>query len=158
MSAPHLHVPADCPMCAAPVGTPIWSNQLLRIARADEKGFPAFYRVIWNQHVTEFSDLSAPERMYCTEALTVVERALRKHVMPAKINLASLGNIVPHLHWHVIARFRDDSHFPGSVWAAPVRSRSLDGEAEVIAKLPKLERQIKADMRALAVPEGLVAA
>lgn len=153
MSAPHLHVPANCIMCATEVGALVWQNKLLRIARADEKGFPAFYRVIWVAHVTEFSDLSAHERSYCTEALTVVERALRQHVAPSKINLASLGNMVPHLHWHVIARFKDDSHFPASVWAAPVRSRSLAFEAELITKLPALEQQIQAEMQALKAPK-----
>ena len=44
------------------------------------------------------------------------EGALRELMQPVKINLASLGNKVAHLHWHVIARFADDKHFPGSVW------------------------------------------
>ena len=47
-----------------------------------------------------------------------VERALRDTLRPEKINLASLGNQVPHLHWHVIPRFADDAHFPDPVWAA----------------------------------------
>ncbi|MET0207803.1 MAG: HIT domain-containing protein, partial [Burkholderiaceae bacterium] len=46
---------------------------------------------------------------------------------PAKINLAALGNMVPHLHWHVIARFDWDSHFPNPVWGE--RKRSVDGGA-----------------------------
>jgi diadenosine tetraphosphate (Ap4A) HIT family hydrolase len=46
-----------------------------------------------------------------------VERALRNELQPDKINLASLGNMVPHLHWHVIARFSDDAHFPSPIWA-----------------------------------------
>ncbi len=43
---------------------------------------------------------------------------------PAKINLASLGNVVPHLHWHVVARFEWDSHFPQPIWASAQRSVS----------------------------------
>ena len=45
-----------------------------------------------------------------------VEQALRQHLQRTKINLAALGNLVPHLHWHVIARFDWDSHFPAPVW------------------------------------------
>lgn len=45
------------------------------------------------------------------------EQALRELMLPSKINLASLGNMVAHVHWHVIARFADDKHFPGSVWS-----------------------------------------
>jgi diadenosine tetraphosphate (Ap4A) HIT family hydrolase len=47
-----------------------------------------------------------------------VERGLRIFLAPDKINLASLGNAVPHLHWHVIPRYRDDSHFPEAIWGA----------------------------------------
>jgi len=60
------------------------------------------------------------------------EQALRELMQPAKINLASLGNMVAHLHWHVIARFTDDKHFPGSVWGEPRRAgrpRPLDRDA-----------------------------
>jgi diadenosine tetraphosphate (Ap4A) HIT family hydrolase len=45
-----------------------------------------------------------------------VEAALREIMAPDKINLASLGNVVPHLHWHVIPRYRDDKHFPEPIW------------------------------------------
>jgi len=41
--------------------------------------------------------------------------------MPHKVNLASLGNVVPHVHWHVIPRFLDDRHYPDPVWTAPRR-------------------------------------
>ena len=51
----------------------------------------------------------------------MVERTLRDVLEPTKINLAALGNVVPHLHWHVIARFDWDSHFPAPVWAQALR-------------------------------------
>ena len=47
--------------------------------------------------------------------------------------------MVAHLHWHVIARFADDSHFPGSVWAAAQRERDALREAQVAARLPAAE-------------------
>ena len=52
-----------------------------------------------------------------------VEAAVREIVQPDKINLASLGNVVPHLHWHVIPRWQDDVNFPDVIWAAPRRER-----------------------------------
>ena len=55
------------------------------------------------------------------DAVYATESALRELLSPDKINLASLGNAVPHLHWHVIPRWRDDRHFPKSIWAAPER-------------------------------------
>jgi diadenosine tetraphosphate (Ap4A) HIT family hydrolase len=55
------------------------------------------------------------------DAVTEIERVLRSLLAPTKVNLAALGNVVPHLHWHVIARFSDDSHFPAPIWAAARR-------------------------------------
>jgi diadenosine tetraphosphate (Ap4A) HIT family hydrolase len=45
-----------------------------------------------------------------------VESALRARLTPTKMNLAALGNATPHLHWHVVPRFADDTHFPQPVW------------------------------------------
>lgn len=93
-----------------------------RLVRAlDQPDFPLTYRVIWRAHVAEFSDLSAMERQECMEAVALVERSMRDYLAPAKINLAALGNMVPHLHWHIIARFMWDSRFPAPVWAAAQR-------------------------------------
>ena len=107
-----------CPLCDADGGLLVFRNESLRIIQASEAGFPAFYRVVWNRHVAEFSDLSAAERQICMHAVVKVEQVLRSELQPAKINLAALGNMVPHLHWHVIARFGWDSHFPAPVWSA----------------------------------------
>jgi len=97
--------------------------------------------------VAEFSDLDAESRIRCMEAVATVERVLREHLAPAKINLAALGNMVPHLHWHVIARFEDDSHFPAPVWAEARRPRDAAREAAVAALLPALERTLVEHLR-----------
>ena len=128
-----------CPLCEGPGGTLIWQGARYRVIRADEVGFPAFYRLVWSAHVTEFSDLSAADRQACTEGVAAIEQALRAHLQPTKVNLATLGNQVAHLHWHVIARFASDSHFPGPVWAPAQRERDLAHEAAVQALLPAVE-------------------
>jgi diadenosine tetraphosphate (Ap4A) HIT family hydrolase len=120
-----LTVPG-CPLCDADGGLLVFRNEQLRVIQALEAGFPAFYRVVWNTHVAEFSDLSEADRNACMNAVLAVEQVLREQLQPTKINLAALGNAVPHLHWHVIARFDWDSHFPGSVWSAPVRTPDID--------------------------------
>ena len=135
MSAPST----DCVLCREAGGLPVWQGAQLRVIRAQEAGFPAFYRVVWNAHVAEFSDLAAVDRVHCMEAVALVEQALRQHLSPTKVNIAALGNMVPHLHWHVVARFEWDSHFPGSVWAAAQRPRNGEREAEVAARLPAID-------------------
>ncbi|MCK6416046.1 MAG: HIT family protein [Giesbergeria sp.] len=135
---------AACPLCDADGGHLVWHGGQLRVIRADEAGFPAFYRVVWNAHVAEFSDLDPLERAHCMDVVVQVEKALRQHLQPTKINLATLGNMVAHLHWHVIARFDWDSHFPAPVWAAAQRERERVQEDAVRARLPTLEVRLRA--------------
>ena len=133
---------AECVLCAQDGGALIWRGEKLRLIRAVEEGFPAFYRVIWNAHAAELSDLSDDDRNLCMKAVAAVERVMRDTLAPTKINLAALGNMVPHLHWHVIARFDWDSHFPASVWASAQRPRNADKEAAVAAQLSLLDAQL----------------
>jgi len=122
---------ADCVLCREAGGLPVWQGAQLRVIRAQEEGFPAFYRVIWTAHAAELSDLSEVDRNTCMAVVAAVERVLRTQLQPTKINLAALGNMVPHLHWHVIARHDWDSHFPAPVWANPLRARDLAREAQL---------------------------
>ena len=137
----------DCPLCQQDGGQLVWRGEKLRVIRANEAGFPAFYRVVWNDHVAEFSDLSAADRAHCMEVVVQVEQALRQQLQPTKINLATLGNLVAHLHWHVIARFDWDSHFPAPVWAAAQRERAALHEAAVVAVLPTLDTYLRTHLR-----------
>ena len=138
-----------CPLCAEDGGALVWRGECLRVIRAQEAGFPAFYRVVWNAHVAEFSDLAAADRVHCMEAVTLVEQALRQHLSPTKVNIAALGNMVPHLHWHVIARFDWDSHFPSPVWAAAQRPSPAAQEAGLRTLLPALEAQLQSRLAQL---------
>ena len=138
-----------CPLCAEEGGALVWRGERLRVIRAQEAGFPAFYRVVWNAHVAEFSDLAATDRVHCMEAVTMVEQALRQHLSPTKVNIAALGNMVPHLHWHVIARFDWDSHFPSPVWAAAQRPSPAAQEVGVRTLLPALEAQLQSRLAQL---------
>ena len=139
---------ALCPLCDGDGGLVVARTPHVRGVRVlDEPSHPAFYRLIWNTHVAEFSDLSDTDRHACMDAVTEIERALRSLLAPTKVNLASLGNVVPHLHWHVIARFDGDSHFPAPIWAAarreaaPVLARPLlDVDAAIAQSLSRAMR------------------
>ena len=116
-----------CELCDRTGGELLWQGDRLRIVHVDEPGYPGFCRVIWQAHVKEMTDLSEDERMHLMEVVFAVEAVLREQLEPAKINLASLGNAVPHLHWHVIARYPDDPHFPQPIWAAAPRKTNAGG-------------------------------
>jgi diadenosine tetraphosphate (Ap4A) HIT family hydrolase len=127
-----------CELCEADGGRLVLSNEFLRVVLVDDPGFPGFARVVWNDHVREMSDLAAGQQQRLMQTVFAVERAQRAVLAPEKVNLASLGNVTPHLHWHVIPRFADDTHFPGPVWAPPLRAapvRSLPpGFVEAVAR------------------------
>lgn len=131
---------SGCPLCETDGGLLIFKNDQLRVIHATEVGFPAFYRVVWNAHVPEFSSLSLDERDTCMKTVVAVELVLREQLKPTKINLATLGNAVQHLHWHVMARFDWDSHFPGCVWATPQREANTQKLAQLVLQCEQVNR------------------
>ena len=136
-----------CELCdhrETPAWPLVWQDAQLRVVRVlDAPEFPGFYRVIWNAHAAEFSDLSLPERTHCMAVVAEVERVLRAELAPTKVNLAALGNMVPHLHWHVIARFEWDSHFPQPIWGTRQRTPEPAALARLAATLATLDERLR---------------
>jgi len=110
----------SCELCDADGGRVLWRDDFCRVVRPAVEGYPGFLRVIVNRHVKEMTDLQ--ERARLMQVVFACEEVLRKLYRPEKVNLASLGNVMPHVHWHVIARFVDDAHFPDAIWAPARRS------------------------------------
>jgi diadenosine tetraphosphate (Ap4A) HIT family hydrolase len=134
-----------CVLCQDAGGVLLHRARGWRLVRTeDTPAHPVFYRLIWNHHVAEFSDLSAAERRDCMDAVARTEWALREALQAAglparKINLASLGNVVPHLHWHLVARFDADAQFPAPIWAPAVRPDDAAQLQRLRAALPALD-------------------
>jgi diadenosine tetraphosphate (Ap4A) HIT family hydrolase len=127
--------PSPCPLCQTDGGSVLWRDALCRVVRADEPDYPGFLRVILNAHVREMTDLPVVEREALMRIVFACEAALREVLAPDKVNLASLGNVVPHLHWHVIPRFGDDPHFPNPVWGVRQRDSLRAVQPELDARL-----------------------
>jgi diadenosine tetraphosphate (Ap4A) HIT family hydrolase len=138
---------ADCPLCREDGGRLIVRHGKFRVIRAvgpEGVDFPGFYRVVWNEHVAEWTDLVPSERSVLMQAVAKVETVVRQCLQPTKVNLASLGNVVPHLHWHVVARYDWDSRYPAPLWAPAVRTND---EARLVAlqdQLPACDAAIAA--------------
>jgi diadenosine tetraphosphate (Ap4A) HIT family hydrolase len=132
-----------CVLCETAGGRVVFEDARLRVVVADEP-FAGFCRVIWKAHVREMTDLATADRMYLMNIVFAVESALRSLLAPLKMNVASLGNQVPHVHWHVIPRFDDDSHFPQPVWAV----RQRDGAVRTLP--PDFDRSLVARIAAAA--------
>ena len=130
-----------CELCALSVPT-VYANDKFSVIIVDDANYPGFCRVIWREHVREMSDLTREDRLLLNEAVYEVEQAVRELMAPTKINVASLGNVVPHLHWHVIPRYTDDAHFPAPVWANAVRETDAAVLEARRALLPQLAEAI----------------
>jgi len=107
----------NCTLCQTTGGQLLWENAQIRVIDAVDPQYPGFTRVIWKAHVAEMTDLLAADQLTLMQAVLQIELIQRDILQPDKINLAAFGNMVPHLHWHIIPRWRDDPHFPLPVWA-----------------------------------------
>lgn len=135
-----------CELCTTSGGIVLWESPTCRVVRVDDQDHPGFCRVIWTAHVREMTDLDPAQRLSLMNVVFTVERVLRTLFSPDKINLASFGNVTPHIHWHIIPRWRDDSHFPETIWGKPLRTnqphcREVDDE--------HLRHVLQAELRAL---------
>ena len=119
-----------CVFCDSVSGELLWKDDFCRVVLVDDPNYVGFCRVILNEHIKEMTDLIEAERIKVMQMTFVVEQVLRDVLKPTKINLASLGNKTPHIHWHVIPRFENDVHFPEAIWSKEVRKtnkQNIDG-------------------------------
>ena len=127
---------------AASTGPLVWRDDRLAVILVDEPGYPGFARVVWHDHVREMTDLSPQDRDHVMQAVWAVEQAQRETMSPHKVNVASFGNMTPHVHWHVIPRYTDDAHFPNPTWGAKQREPDAAAVASREALLPQLRAAI----------------
>jgi diadenosine tetraphosphate (Ap4A) HIT family hydrolase len=119
-----------CPLCSGDGGHLILRTPQFRVVYADDPAYPCFVRVIWNDHIRELSDLAPDEQGVLMRAVFSIERVMRDVLQPLKMNLASFGNVAPHVHWHLIPRWADDAHFPQPSWAPRQREGVAHGASQ----------------------------
>jgi diadenosine tetraphosphate (Ap4A) HIT family hydrolase len=74
----------------------------------------------------EFSQCTSDEKSMIWRALDIIEKSMIAYYNPEKINMASFGNMLPHVHWHISARFKEDSYFPEPMWGEKQREGQLN--------------------------------
>ena len=112
----------SCELCHENGGEVLWHNDLCRVVLIDDPDHHGFCQVIVNQHVKEMTDLPIAERTSLMHVVFATEEVMRSLMSPDKINLACLGNVTPHVHWHVIPRFTLDPQFPNPIWGERLRN------------------------------------
>lgn len=132
----------SCPLCQPSPHTILWQDDFCRVVLLNDTDYPAYCRVELIAHVKEMTDLAPQDRARTMKVVFAVETAIREVIQPDKINLASLGNKTPHMHWHVIPRFETDKHFPNSHWGQSVRENSATALTAIQEQ--QLKEKIKA--------------
>ena len=110
-----------CDLCKPSPHQALWQDDFCRVVLLKDADYPGYCRVELLEHIKEMTDLLPNQRARMMKTVFAVELALREVTHADKINLSSLGNKTPHVHWHVIPRFENDKHFPNSHWGDAIR-------------------------------------
>ena len=97
----------------------LYSNPLITV-ELHESEIP-WLKIFTQTPHKEFSECSRDEKEMIWECLDIIEKAMLAYFKPDKINIASFGNMLPRVHWHIMARFREDSYFPEPMWGIQQR-------------------------------------
>lgn len=115
----------------------IYSDDVIFI-EVHESDIP-WLKIFTKRKIKEFSEANGEERMAIWQTLDLIEREMLEQFKPEKINIAQFGNYLPHLHWHIMARFKDDSYYPEPMWGECQREgkKHLEGMDTFITSLQK---------------------
>lgn len=97
---------------------PVLDLGLSSIRLMKDANYPWLLMIPRKNDLREIIDLMPLEQVVLMEEISQVSRALKQITGCTKLNVAALGNMVPQLHVHVIARFEGDAAWPGPVWGA----------------------------------------
>lgn len=122
-----LAAKTNCTLCSSPGGRLVEQASGWRVVAIEENPLPGFHRLICSDHVQEWRHLAPAQRQEIGEALAAWEHRLTEQWQPDKFNLASFGNVVPHLHWHLMPRWRTDPWWPNPIWASPPPACAIEG-------------------------------
>lgn len=95
---------------------PVCRLKLSLVQLMNDSQYPWLILIPAVEEVTEIAELNEKQRKLLINEIAQVQTVLRTVFQPHKMNVGALGNMVPQLHLHVIARFREDPAWPGPVW------------------------------------------
>ncbi|CAA6821122.1 MAG: Diadenosine tetraphosphate (Ap4A) hydrolase and other HIT family hydrolases [uncultured Sulfurovum sp.] len=97
----------------------IYENDLIKV-EIEESEIP-WLKVFTQEAYKEFSETPSEVKLEIFRVLDIIEKEMLRFFKPKKVNIASFGNYVPHVHWHIMARFEEDSYFPEPMWGTKQR-------------------------------------
>ena len=101
----------------------IYENENIRV-EVEESEIP-WLKIFTKKSYREMSEVPSNIKMEMYELLDIIEKEMLSYYNPTKINIASFGNYLPHVHWHIMARFKEDSYFPEPMWGKKQREANI---------------------------------
>ncbi|WP_415405847.1 HIT family protein [Sulfurovum sp. CS9] len=102
----------------------IYENKNIKI-EVEESEIP-WLKIFTQDSYKEMSEVPAEIKFEIYDLLDIIEKEMIAYYNPKKINIASFGNYIPHVHWHIMARFEEDAYFPEPMWGTKQREGDLD--------------------------------
>lgn len=102
----------------------IYKNKLIKI-EIENSEIP-WLKIFTIENIKEFSQCNSETKREIFKYLDIIEKEMLDYFKPKKINIASFGNYVPHVHFHIMARFEEDSYFPEPMWGKKQRDANLN--------------------------------
>ena len=109
--------------------------KLCSIRLHDNSKFPWLILIPKRNKVTDISDLKLKDQILLMKEIVYVSKIMKKLFKTSKLNVEKIGNIVPQLHIHIIARNKKDSSWPLSVWVVKSKNYTKEALTVIIRKL-----------------------
>lgn len=114
---------------------PVTNLSLCTIRLMNNKRFPWLILIPRREDVSEWIDLSREDQHQLSDEIAIVSHLFQALVTPDKLNIAALGNQVPQLHVHLIARYKGDKAWPNPVWGSESEAYSEEESKRFIYDL-----------------------
>ncbi len=132
----------NCILCNKNTKNIIYQHEMYHILLVEDKYYPGYIQLVINDHIKELTDLNHAKAHEVFDVLLTLEQIIRDIFNPDKVNIAIFGNIVPHLHFHIMPRFKSDRHFPNPIWGQVTNNEYMPLQ-DIINKNIQLVHQIE---------------
>jgi len=104
--------------------SPLYENETIKI-EIEPSEIP-WLKIFTQDAYKEMSEVPKEIKIEIYDLLDIIEKEMISYYNPQKINIASFGNYMPHVHWHIMARFLEDSYYPEPMWGTKQREAHLN--------------------------------
>jgi diadenosine tetraphosphate (Ap4A) HIT family hydrolase len=111
--------------------------KLCSVRLIDNQKFPWIILIPKRKGVTDISELNSKDQLLLIKEIVYCSKLMKRVFKTSKLNVEKIGNIVPQLHIHIIARYKSDSSWPLSVWVVKGKFYTKEGLSKTIKSLRK---------------------